>query len=152
MDGIKSVQLRRPREAGERQLYNPVPQTVRVSWSSRQAEFSSRLWFPVVVGDKMPLLEPAPDRGLGSSGPRLSNPKEWGRSASTVKGSWGQYVAVSVPSPTHLSHTTLSQSLLRIKCERYIFLKKCVRSSLLLIMFPLVYVYSCICITAMQQF
>ena len=39
----------------------------------------------------------------------------------------------------------------RNKCERYIFLKKCVRSSLLLILFPHVYVYSCICITAMQQ-
>ena len=46
----------------------------------------------------------------------------------------------SVLSPTHLSHKTLSQPF-RIKWERYIFLKKCVRSSLLLIMFPHVYVY-----------
>ena len=50
-----------------------------------------------------------------------------------------------VQSPTHLSHITLSQPF-RIKCERYIFLKKCVRWSLLLILFPHVYVYSCICI------
>ena len=46
----------------------------------------------------------------------------------------------SVQSPTHLSHTTLSQPI-QIKCERYIFLKKCVRSSLLLILFPHIYVY-----------
>ena len=46
----------------------------------------------------------------------------------------------SVQSPTLLSHTTLSQPF-RIKSERYIFPKKCVRSSLLLIMFPHVYVY-----------
>ena len=42
-----------------------------------------------------------------------------------------------VQSPTHLSHITLSQNLsqpFRIKCERYIFLKKCVHSSLLLIL------------------
>ena len=46
----------------------------------------------------------------------------------------------SVQSPTHLSHITLSQPF-RITCERYIFLKKCVRSSLLLILFPHVYIY-----------
>ena len=46
----------------------------------------------------------------------------------------------SVQSPTHLSQTTLSQPF-RIKCERYIFLKKCVRSLLFLILFPHVYVY-----------
>ena len=45
----------------------------------------------------------------------------------------------SVSSQTHLSHATLSQPF-RIKSERYIFLK-CVRSSLLLVMFPHVYVY-----------
>ena len=51
-----------------------------------------------------------------------------------------------VLSSTHLSHITLSQPF-RMKCERYIFLKKCVRSSLLLIMFPhaYAYMYSCIC-------
>ena len=35
---------------------------------------------------------------------------------------------------------SLSQPF-RIKCERYIFLKECVRSSLLLILFPRIYVY-----------
>ena len=38
--------------------------------------------------------EPAPDRGLGPSGPRLSSPTEWGRSAAIVRGTWSQYVAV----------------------------------------------------------
>ena len=50
----------------------------------------------------------------------------------------------SVPSPTHLSHITNINpfaTLSRIKCERYIFLKKCVRSSLLLTMFPCIVVY-----------
>ena len=47
----------------------------------------------------------------------------------------------SVPSPTHLSHTTLS----RIKRERYIFLKNCVRSFVR--SFIIVdYVSACICI------
>ena len=39
---------------------------------------------------------------------------------------WGQYCSLS-PSPTHLSHTT-NITLSRIKCMRYIFIKKCVRS------------------------
>ena len=42
------------------------------------------------------------------------------------------------------SHTQLFRkpfATLSIMCERYIFLKNCVRSSLLLIMFPRVYVY-----------
>ena len=46
---------------------------------------------------------------------------------------------------THLSHTSETSTLLRIKCERYIFIKKCVPSFievriLSLIMFPLVFV------------
>ena len=74
--------------------------------------------------------------------PRLSLPAEQERSAAKDKGNGGQYLAVCT-----VSNSTLSQ-LFRIKCERYIFLKKCVRSSLLLIFFCM---YICICITAMQQ-
>ena len=56
-----------------------------------------------------------------------------------------------VQSPTHLSHITLSQPF-RIKCERYIFSKElCPFVIIVLAMFPHVYVYSCICIMAMQQ-
>ena len=90
---------------------------------------------------------------MGPHDTRLSSPAERERSAAKDKGTGGQYVAVCSVSNSPLTHNpfaTLSQPF-RIKCERYIFLKKCVRSSLLLIMFPHVYVYSCICITAMQQ-
>ena len=71
------------KQVGVKQLYNQVPQTVWVSW---------RQW------------EPAPDRGLGSSGPRLSSPAEWGRSAAIVWGTWGQYVAVCSISNSPLTH------------------------------------------------
>ena len=71
---------------GIKQLYN---QTVWVSWSS---SCSSRQW------------EPAPDRGLGPSGPQLSSPAEWGRSAAIVRRTWGQYVAVCSVFNSPLTH------------------------------------------------
>ena len=49
------------------------------------------------------------------------------RSAAMVRRTLGQYVAVC----SHLqltSHTQPTSTLSRIKCERYIFIKKCVRS------------------------
>ena len=79
-------------------------------------------------------------RIMGPLDPRLNSPAEREKSAAKDGGTGGQYIAVFIQSPTHLSHTTLSQPF-RIKCERYIFLKKCVRSSLLLILFPHAYVY-----------
>ena len=85
--------------------------------------------------------------------PRLSCPAERERSAAKDKEIGGQYVAVCSVSKSPLTHNpvaTLSQPF-PIKWERYIFLKKSVRSSLLLILLPHVYVYSCICITAMQH-
>ena len=69
------------------------------------------------------------DWGLWAlSDPWLSNSKpRWGRSAAmVVRRTLGQNNSLS-PSPTHLLHTT-NITLLRIKCERYIFIKKCVRS------------------------
>ena len=48
------------------------------------------------------------------------------RSAAMVRRTWGQYSSLS-PSPAHLSQTR-NITLSRIKCERYIFIKKCVRS------------------------
>ena len=74
--------------------------------------------------------------------PRLSIPAERGRSAAKDKATRGQYVAVCSVSNSPLTNNpflTVSQPF-RIKCERYIFLKKCVRSSLLLILLPHVYV------------
>ena len=99
---------------------------VSCSWSS---SCSSRQW------------EPAPDRGLAALGdPRLSSPAEWERSANIVRGTWGQYVAVCFVSNSPLTLNPFA-TLSRIKCKRYIFLKNCVRSSLLLIMFPHIYVH-----------
>ena len=95
--------------------------------------------------------EPAPDRGLAAlSDPQLSSPAEWERRAAIVKRTRGQYVAVCSVSNSPLTHNPFA-TLSRIKCERYIFLKKCVRSSLLLIMFPHIYIYTFSCITAIQQ-
>ena len=84
-----------------------------------------------------------PAEGLGPQDPRLSSPAEWERSASIVRGTRGQYVAVCSVSNSPLTHNLFAT--LSNKVERYIFLKMCVRSSLSLIMFPHIYdsVYSC---------
>ena len=83
---------------------------------------------------------------MGPQDSRLSRPAEQERSADKDKGAGGQYVAVCSVSNSPLTHNPFATLSLpfRIKCERYIFLKKCFRSSLLLIMFPHVYMYSCI--------
>ena len=56
-----------------------------------------------------------------------------------------EVLCLSVCLSSHLSHTMLPSTLSRIKCVRYIFIKKCVSSvywsKLCLIMFPLVYIY-----------
>ena len=50
------------------------------------------------------------------------------------------------PSPSHLSHTR-NIILSRIKCERYIFIKKCVRSFIEVVHYLLIVsAYICICI------
>ena len=72
-----------------------------------------------------------------------------GMQALTPSGSrkkiWEEVLSLSICLSTHLSHTTETSTLSRIKCERYIFIKKCVRSflevrKLCLIMFPLIIV------------
>ena len=126
VDGLNWVQIWRPQEAGGRkQCYNPAQQEVQLVWSQLLQFEAVRTSF---------------QERAGPSGPRLSSPAERERSAAKDRGTGGQYVAVSVQSPTHLSHITLSQPF-RIKCERYIFLKKRVRSSLLLILLLHAYVY-----------
>ena len=77
------------------------------------------------------------------SDPRLSNPAKMRKKCCYGQKNLSQYRSLSL-SPTHLSHTT-NMTLSRIKCEIYIFIKKCVRSfidvrKLCLIMFPLVFV------------
>ena len=80
---------------------------------------------------------------MGPQDPRLSRSAERERSAAKDRGIWGQYVAVCSVSNSPLTHNpfaALTQPL-RIKCERYIFLKKCVCSSLCWLYFRL---YMCI--------
>ena len=115
-----------------KKLYNPVPQIVRVSWS-QLVGIRVAVW-----GSENQL----PAEGLGPQNPRLSNPAEWERSAAKDRGTGGQYIAVCSISNSPLIHNPFATPSrpFRIKGERYIFLKKCVRSSLLLIMFLHVYV------------
>ena len=87
----------------------------------------------------MPKWDPAPDRGLWAlSDTRLSNPAKMRKKCCYVcEKNLGQHSSLPL-SPTHLS-------LSRIKRERYIFVKKCIRSFievciLCLIMFLLIFV------------
>ncbi len=72
--------------------------------------------------------EPAPDRVLR---PLVTHgwaaQPECERSAAMVRRTWGQYVAIC-PRLQLTSHTEPTSTLSRIKGERYIFIKKCVRS------------------------
>ena len=43
---------------------------------------------------------------------------------------WEEVLSLSICLSTHLSHTTESSTLSKIKCERYIFIKKCFVRSL----------------------
>ena len=102
------------KQVGVRQLYNQVPQT---AWGSSS-------WSQ--LGDKMPAWKSAAE-GFGPSVTHGSATQpRWGRSAAMVRGTWGQYVAVC-PRLQLTSHTQTTSTLSRIKCERYIFIKKCVR-------------------------
>ena len=75
---------------------------------------------------------------LGGWALRTPGWAEWERSAAKDRGTCCQYVAVCPVPNSPLIHNPFQT--FRIKCERYIFLKKCVRSSLLLILFQHVYV------------
>ena len=87
-----------------KQLYNPVPQTVRVSWNQ-------------LVGVRVAVRgseNQLPAEGLGPQDPRLSSATEWERSVAIVRGTWGQYVAVCSVSNSPLTHnpfTTLSHKV-----------------------------------------
>ena len=117
-----------------KQLYNSVPQTVRVSWSQLQLKFELQFEAVRTSSQQKPWALRTP--GWAAQ----QNEK---RSAAIVRRTGCEYVAVCSVSNsphTHNPFATLSQPF-RIKFARFIFLKKCVRSSLLLIMFPHVYVY-----------
>ena len=65
------------------------------------------------------------------SDPRLSSPARRQKKCCYGQKNLGSICSSLSPSPAHLSHTTNINpftTLLRIKCERYIFIKMCVRS------------------------
>ena len=110
---------------------------------------------PVAVGDRMPAeREPAPDRGLGPSATHgwAAQPRS-GRSAAMVaRRTLGQYVAVCLRLQL-TSHIQPTSTLSRIKCERYIFLKKCVRSFIEVVtIVDYISPYICICICIMYMY
>ena len=80
------------------------------------------------VGDKMPKWEPVGHWGLCAlSDPRLNNPRQDEKESLLWSEELGSICSSLSPSPAHVSHTTnINPS--RVKCERYIFIKKCVRS------------------------
>ena len=93
------------------QLYNPVPQRVRVSWSQavevRVAVRGSENQLPV--------------EGLGPQDPRLSSPAEWERCAAKGRGTWGKYVAVcsvSISPLTHNPFTTISNKVWEVNFSK----------------------------------
>ena len=66
--------------------------------------------------------------GFGPQWPMVEQPQpRWERSAAMIRRTLGQYVPVC-PRLQLTSHTQPTSTLSRIKCERYIFIKKCVRS------------------------
>ena len=128
-----------------KQLYNQMPQTVWVSWSPRQTKFSSscshsssfsRSW-----GQNAVVRASARQRAWAVRTP-VEQP-----SRTRKRCCYGQYVAVCFVSNSPLTHNQHQPfcnpfaTLSRIKYERYIFLKKCVRSYIIVD-----YVSACICI------
>ena len=80
------------------------------------------------VRDRMPKWESVADWGLcGLLWPTVEQPSQDEKEVLQWTGkNLGQYSSLSL-SLAHLSHTT-NITLSRIKCERYIFIKKCIRS------------------------
>ena len=111
--------------------------------SSSQFQFSSSCSWSQ-LGDKMPAWESACWlRACGPQWPRLSSTARMRKKCCYGQKNFGSICGSLSPSPTQLSHATNINpfaTLSRIKCERYIFIKKCVRSfievrTLLLTMF-----------------
>ena len=94
-----------------------------------QTAWVSSSWCWSYLGDKMPAWESACRlRACGAQWPMVEQLQpRWGTSAAMVRRTLGQYVAVS-PRLQLTSHTQPTSTLSRIKCERYYFIKKWVRS------------------------
>ena len=115
-----------------KQLYNRMPQTDWVSWSSRQAEFSSscshsssfsRSW-----GQDGVVRASARQRVWALRTP-VEQPSRMKKKCGYCKRNLGSICCSLFPSPTQLSFIININPFAtpsRIKCERYIFLKKSV--------------------------
>ena len=89
---------------------------------------SLRQSFPDAVGDRIPTeWEPAPDRGLGPSVTPVEQPSQNAKEVLL----WPEELGVNMWQSVSIANSPLTHNqhqLFRIKCERYIFIKKCVRS------------------------
>ena len=134
-----------------------MPQTVWVSWSSRQADFSSSSSCSHISSSSRSWGQDAEVRASSRQRDRalrtpFEQPIRMRKKCCYSQRNLGSICCRLSSSPTYLSRITNINpfvTLSRINCEKCIFLKKCVRSSLLLIMFPHVYAYRCI--MAIQQ-
>ena len=106
------------------QLYNQVPQTAWCSESVQSSwrQFQSQLEIRWPRSENQLLTE-----GLGPQWPTVEQPSRMRKKCCYGQKNLGQYVAVC-PRLQLTSHTQPTSTLSRIKCERYIFIKKCVRS------------------------
>ena len=129
------------KQVGIRQLYNQVLQMAWVSSSWSQ------------LGDKMLAWDPAADRGLWAlSDPWFSNPAKMRKKCCYGQKNFGQYVAVC-PRLQLTSHTQPTSTLSRIKCERYIFIKKWVRSFIDVHHYVwLCYAYNCMVVSTQHMY
>ena len=115
----RCVTGRRPRDENHTVRFGQCAENH--SWARDMQPIRGRLWRAC--------------KGVHALAPPGSGKKIWER----------VILSLSICFSTNLSHTTETSTLSRIKCERYIFIKKCVRSfievrKLCLIMFPLIFV------------
>ena len=131
------------KQVNVRQLYNQVPQTTWVSSSSS----SSCSWSQ--LGLRCRSESQLQTEGLGPQWPTVEQPsQECERSVVIVRRTWGQYVAVCsrLQIPSHTQETFPFENKV---CEVYFYKEVCPfvhwSSSLLLTMFPLIFVYVYVC-------
>ena len=92
------------------------------------SQLEIRVWSQLLQFEEW---EPRHSRGWAPRPPVEQLRRTWKKCCYSQK-SGGQYVAVFVQSPTHLSHVTFRNPFVTLSNKvRYIFLKNCVRSSLL---------------------
>ena len=94
---LNSVQMRTP--TGSRWMSNNY-----ITGCHRQLELVG-VRVTVPVGDNMPEWEPAPDRGLGPSGPTAEQPIRMRKKCCYGQRNLGSMCGSLSPSPTHHSHT-----------------------------------------------